>query len=56
MKEGAMFPSYLSCSVSLFYLAKTGDPREKPPDHPQAELDSSHVSQAGTHSGEMMSD
>ena len=24
-----------------------GDPREKPPDHPQVELGSSHVTQAG---------
>ena len=35
----------------LLGAAKTGDPREKPPDHPQAELGLSR-----THSGEMTSD
>ena len=27
--------------------AKMGDPREKPPDHPQAELGLSHVTRSG---------
>ena len=38
--------------------AKTGDPREKPPDHPQAQLGLSHMwpEQGTTHSGEMTSD
>ena len=37
--------------------AKTGDPQEKPPDHPQAVLGLSHVTRARLEpSGEMMSD
>ena len=32
--------------------AKTGDPREKTPDHMQAELGLSHMCEARTHSGE----
>ena len=38
--------------------AKKGDLREKPPDHPQAELGLSHMwlELGSTHSGEMTSD
>ena len=38
--------------------AKTGDPREKPPGHPQAEFGLSHMwpERGSTHSGEMTSD
>ena len=36
-------PSRLIHSFWAESIAKTGDPREKPPDHPQAELVLSHI-------------
>ena len=51
--------SLILSRVNHKHGAKMGDPREKPPDHPQAELGHSFtcdLSKARTQSGEMTSD